>query len=85
MSCDVDLGKGRVWVVGEGRVAAVLREDSEVVLVGAGEGGREEVTSKLPQLLEHVSRWVGSEESPCLSCPTYPQSRGQCVCSGCSG
>lgn len=56
MPCDIDLGKGRLWVVGEACVAAVLREGGEVVLVGECEGGREEVIIKLPLLMEGVSR-----------------------------
>ena len=56
MPCEVDLGKRRVWVVGEGGVAAVLREGGEAVLVGEGEKGREEVLGELPPLLDGVSR-----------------------------
>ena len=49
--------RGRVWVVGEEGVAAVLKKTGECVLLGERENGREDVVCKLQQLLAGLT-WL---------------------------
>ena len=53
LTSDLELGRGRVWVVEGGSVSGALREAGEGVLVVGGEEerGREEVVDRLLPLL----------------------------------
>lgn len=51
-----EVGRKRVWVVGEEGVAVVLRETGEKVLLVEKGKGREEVVSKLQSQLTSLTR-----------------------------